>query len=243
MAKNYVIWLTRPLPDSTSLATELDARGIRSIISPVMRIEMLVPSIPTAHAPTALLLTSRYGVHALSHLPAQWRNLPVYCVGRATAARAQEQHFTNTITGEADALTLMETISAVLPAHSRLLYLTGDETRVDVVSLLASRNIEVEEHWAYRAHAAVELSSELRTALADQQVDGVTFFSPRSAKLACELLLKHNLDESTQSVDAFCLSLNVVQAAARLNWRMFAACHRPTRKAMVELVVSHTTKT
>ncbi len=243
MGNRPTVWLTRPLADSESLAAELASHHIVSLIAPVIRIEPQTVNITTHIPPAAILLTSRHAAHVLAALPTTWRVLPVYCVGTATAAAAAAYHFNHCINGDADVLALLPRIAEALPAQSHILYLASDETRVDVASLLAAAHLQVHTYIAYHAVAEPKLTDELRTAFAQGKLNAVTLFSPHTASLVCDFLKQHNLHENVTTIDAYCLSLNVAEAAAALPWASIHACHRPTRAAMVDLIVSHLSKT
>ena len=80
--------LTRPQTDSEKLARELTARGISSIIEPLLNIVIQeVPPLDTKGV-AALAFTSANGVQAFSERSSR-RDLPVYTVGDATARAAR----------------------------------------------------------------------------------------------------------------------------------------------------------
>lgn len=252
MTRQPLIWLTRPAADSTSFATELAASNIPNIISPVMHIESLHYTYrwPLESQPTAILITSRHATHALEILPfAAHQTGIIYCVGEATAEAvrliATRRHWKSVsiIVGDSDALSLLPRICSDLGTGGRLLYLAGEDTRVDVVHLLGAQGVQVHTAIVYQAVAESALGSDVVSALAAGNVTGVTFFSPRSAEIACKLIQATNLADAARSIDAFCFSLNVAAAAGKLAWKNIHACHAPTRHAMRELIVSHATKT
>ncbi len=233
MAKRPRIWLTRPREDSEALAAELAQYGIESVVAPVMEIHPQAFTLPTS-TPNALLLTSRHAAHALAQLPADWRALPVYCVGNATAEAARVQVFSNIIAGDADMLALLPRIADALNECDALLYLAGEEISVDVAPLLP--HISVHQLTVYRADAVEILPAEL-------DLDAVVFFSTRSAEIANRLLQKADKIESARGIEAFCISLNVAASAGQLPWKKLRASHQPTREGLRDLIVSQLTKT
>lgn len=233
------IWLTRPEADSRALAAELAARDIESIIAPIMRIAPCAPAIDTGTRPEALLLSSRHATHALATLPDDWQTLPVFCIGAATAEAARAACYTNITHGESDMLALLPQLVATLTPGARVLYLAGEETRIDAVSLLNAQHIHAEKIITYKADAETVLSDALCESIRTGQVHGVSFFSPRSAQIAIQLLKTHRLSDHAKNITAYCLSLAVAEAAAALPWKALHACHVPTQSAMVDLLVSH----
>ena len=232
-------WLTRPTEDSAAFAAELAARGVPCLIAPVMEIEPVAVQMPAdLIPPQALLLTSRHAAQALAALPATWRDLPTYCVGEATARAAHAQGFTQTIAGAEDVLALLPRLVERHPAGTPLLYLAGEETRVDVVTLLASAGITVTQTIAYRAEAVPQPNPALGAALRDGTLSSVSFFSPRSATLAIDLLTRAGLAAEATALTAYCLSLAVASAAAPIAWKRIISCPTPTRQAMLTLIQS-----
>lgn len=238
MRSTPLIWLTRPHTDSETLVEDLSAQGIASIISPLMAIKPQPVTITEKSAPAALLLTSRHAASALATLAEPWRGIPVYCVGGATAESATKHGFYNIISGETDIESMLPRLAADMPAHSRILYFSGAQKRVDVASLLGEHSIRVDTTIAYQAVAATALTDEICAALTAGRVNAITLFSPRSAAIACSLLSAHGLEQSARGIDALCLSQTVVQAAAIMPWASIHSCDRPTRSAMIDLIVS-----
>jgi uroporphyrinogen-III synthase len=242
MAEGQLHWLTRPRDDSATLAQTLANAQINTIIGPVMHIVRHTVQLPREPAPAALLLTSRHAAHALADIPAHWRSLPTYCVGGATAQAAAAFAQIQLREGPGDVEALLPRIAAEMEPGSHLLYLAGDETRAAVSTLLATRNIAVTTCTAYEAQAEPELDAALLHAFAQQRINSVSFFSPRSARLACTLMQTADLTQHAARINAYCLSLPVAQAAGHLPWAGLHTCPRPSRQAMVDLIVSQHAK-
>ena len=236
------IWLTRPQDDSAALAAELEKLGIESIVAPVMHITRAAFTPPT-QLPNALVLTSRHAAYAVTQLPLSFRALPTYCVGSATAYMAREFGCSNLIPGSGDVMELLPNIAAHLTPGSEVLYLAGEEVSVDVAQLLSVHSIRVSSCVVYRAIAETILPDALVDAFNANTLDGVAFFSSRSALVAKGLLEGAGLAMQAAHVEAFCLSLQVAASAGALPWKKLHACHQPTREAMRDLIVSQLQKT
>ncbi len=239
MDNHGLIWHTRPYDDSVFFANELAPHGIESIIGSVLHI-VRKPVTPPFHAtPTALLLTSRHAAHALAEIPAAWRKLPTYCVGSATAHAANRYGMGRVIHGNSDVLSLLPRIAIELGKGSSLLHFSSDDGRVDIKRILAVRGIEVITEIVYFATPEHQLSAEIKAALAAGKISAVTFFSPRTAKITCDLLTSAGLADAARSIAAYCLSGNVGKDAGRLHWANIHICREPSRRVMRELIVSH----
>lgn len=242
MNSRPTVWLTRPQIDSQILADELDAHGVHSIIAPVLRVVTTsIESLPHMQ-PHALLVTSRHAAHALAELPAPWRQLPIYCVGGSTANVVSEV-VSGSIIPAPDVLSLLPRIRADMKSGSEILYLAGQDVRLDVGPLLSPHGINVTKLIAYRAIEETAIPEPLTQALKQRRLRGALFFSPRSARLACTWLRKMGVEDAAATMQAFCMSLQVAQVAGALPWATMHVCPHPTRAAMLELVVSRLIKT
>ena len=86
------VLITRPGEDGTALAEILRARGIESVIEPLLSIKYLDGPELKLENIQALLLTSANGVRALARRTDR-RDIPVYAVGDATAMTARKAGF------------------------------------------------------------------------------------------------------------------------------------------------------
>ena len=224
------LWLTRPRPDSEALAAQL---SLPCIISPVMHV-LPSPIADLGERPMGIILTSRHGL--LAPIPRDWRDLPVYCVGPATTAHAMECGFAQAQDCGGDALSLAAYIAAHVPGGSILTYLAGEETRVDLATLLAARGIFVRTVLAYQSLAEPTITEELFVAFQKASVRGVVCFSPRSASLVVDLMRHYKLTTHAPNMNAYCLSVAVAEFAGKLPWKTLEVAHTPTTTAMVELI-------
>src|SRR5580704_6305794 len=84
--------ITRPRAEAEALAALLGARGIETVIEPLIEIAHGAAILPELIGVQAILCTSANGVRALARASAE-RGLPVLAVGDATAARARAEGF------------------------------------------------------------------------------------------------------------------------------------------------------
>lgn len=227
-----MIWLTRPLEDSRAMQAALAAERIPSLVAPLMRIEPHATLDLPATEPDALFVTSRHGAAALAQVP--WRHLPVYAVGEATAAEARNHGFTQVVSGMHGALELLPQVLQQHAEGATILYLSGEEMKVDVPALLTSQHRQVVRCIAYRSIAETTLPDALIHAI--EPLRGVVFFSPRSAAIANQLLTQAGMAEHAAHMDAYCFSLDVASVAGALPWQRLHSCAVPTMQAMMELL-------
>ena len=231
------IWLTRPQRDSERMEAALAALGIASVVGPVMEITQRRVSFTGLTKPDALVLTSRRAAHALADAPADWRSLPVYCVGQATAQAAQRHHFMHTRVGSGSALALAPLITQHHGGGARLLHLAGDALKVDLAPLLAAQQIALDKIIAYESHCAVALTVDVTHALHVGALTGVVFYSPRSVQFAAQLAA-----EALPTLHAYCLSEDIAAHAALHGCKRVFSCPTPTHQAMMALLSQHAMK-
>jgi uroporphyrinogen-III synthase len=224
-----VLWLTRPLADSEAMQHALKARGIASIVAPVMEIVPCDYQLP-ANAPTSILLTSRYGAAAL---PDHWRDCPLYAVGEATANSARAKGYKNITTGDGSALDLLPAI--VIAGHD-VLHLCGEDIKIDLAPLLAVKGITLSRLVTYQATAVAALAPIIAHALRNGDVSGLVLYSPRAATIAHDLLKQADCLKYMAHIDGYCLSLEIAGAAGILGCKRLHACPLPTQQAMMELL-------
>lgn len=224
------IWITRPRADSETLANALQRP---TLIAPVMRISAL-HSGSFGDKPAALMFTSRHAL--MISLPVEWKLLPAYCVGEATARAASDAGYSHVIDGGGDAMALAQTVASRIQPGNNILYPCGEETRIDMTTLLAARQIQVRPLICYRAIAEDSLPTPVIDALDQHAIGGVALFSPRSASLVCELMQHAGYSDAAKAIDAYCLSINVASAAGALPFRSIHVAASPTNQSMVALI-------
>ncbi|MBV9201420.1 MAG: uroporphyrinogen-III synthase, partial [Alphaproteobacteria bacterium] len=84
--------VTRPREESENLVAELAARGVETLVEPLIAIHYHAPGAIDLAGAQAVLCTSANGVRALARGSGE-RGIPLFAVGDATAARARAEGF------------------------------------------------------------------------------------------------------------------------------------------------------
>jgi len=230
------ILITRPLPEAEPLAEVLRERGFETCISPVMEI------VPREFEPTpdetyqAVILTSGNAVDALvsTKLPA---DIPVFCVGDATARRLVETEFTDVRSASGNSDDLVALIERdLLPSGEPLLYLSGMMIAADIGGALADAGFTVDRRIVYRAQAISSLEETVVADLAAGGIDAVLLYSPRSARIFLDHLKAAKLDLLAKEMTAYCISPAAADVARDLQWRKVAVASRPTQNDLLALL-------
>ena len=115
----------RPEPGASATLDRARERGLDAVAVPLFEIESLAWDAPDAAGFDGLLLTSANAVRRAGEKLNEFRGLPVYAVGTATAEAARDAGFSIAATGSADVERLLASIEPGL----RLLHLCGEDRR------------------------------------------------------------------------------------------------------------------
>jgi uroporphyrinogen-III synthase len=211
--------LTRPQTDSEALAATLAKQEIDTLIQPVITIKYIdKPAHP--HDTEAIIITSRHALPAIAGC-----TLPCYVVGMQTAESAKQSGFH--VAGEA---ATAQELSRILPPEKTFFYPSGRHVSYNFEPLDTRRTI------VYEAQARTGLEPDIIQAIKQDTLDGVLFFSTRSAEIFCALIKHHHLGHHLQTLVAYCLSAQVTQACEVHIWKAIRTSCQPTQQSMIELV-------
>jgi len=228
--------VTRPRSESEALAVVLRNLGHQVLIEPMLTIQPIEDAAVDLADAAALLLTSANGLRALAQTTAR-RELPVLAVGAATAAAAREAGFTDVATAGGDVVALAALVrQRFRPNDGVLVHVAGSAVAGDLAGDLCGDGYQVRRSVLYGAETTAQLSAPCRAALAAGEIDGVLFFSPRSAATFVKLLLCDGLGEVCRDVDLYGLSAAVAEAGAKLPWRRQNIAAMPRQDELLALL-------
>ena len=231
--------VTRPRQDAEPFAQALAARGVQSMIAPMIDIIDLPGPPISRDNEQAILFTSANGPRAL-----QRRNtgnlsplaaLPVYAVGDATAKAARAAGFSHVESASGDVAALFALVQARLqPQAGPLLHVAGSQVAGDLAGRLSAAGFIVKRATIYTARKATALTVAAQEGLRQGSIDGVTFFSPRTAAAFVTLCHDCGVVADLRNVAAICLSQAVAQAVNGVAWRMVIVAPRPDQDGLLE---------
>lgn len=232
------ILLTRPLVDSQRFADRLGQDGITCVLAPLLSIELVTQVSLDFDGLQAALLTSANGARALADLTSR-RDIKVLAVGASTAEQARTRGFLDTLVAGGDVASLANLVLAQLrPDGGRLVHIAASVQAGDLSGMLECHGFAVERLVAYRAVTADDLPNEAGDSLRGGLLDGVVFFSPRTAATFAALVKKVGLQETTAPLAAFCLSRAVAGALGSLPWRAHCVPDEPEGELLAQLIRS-----
>ncbi|MDF2996720.1 MAG: Uroporphyrinogen synthase [Xanthobacteraceae bacterium] len=230
------VLVTRPQPDAAVTARRLALAGHEAIVDPML----IVATLPGARLPSGdfdgVVLTSVNGARSLGERAEldQLRGLPLYAVGKRTAAAAPPG-FARVAVAGGDGAALAALLGREVPAGARLLHVAGEERAVDLAAALAARDIAVELFVIYRAIPATGLSAATRAAVAGGQIDAAFHFSPRTAATLAGHVLGAGLQPELARIRHLCFS-HLVAAPLRAAGAPALVAEAPTEDALFALL-------
>jgi uroporphyrinogen-III synthase len=235
------VLITRPAEDGEAFAEALEARGIASLIAPIMTVRFEDGLALDLDNLQAVLVTSANGVRALARLTGR-RDLALLAVGPQTARVAHDLGF-DTVTaagGDVDRLAELA-LTELAPGGGRLLHIAGSVVAGDLQGRLAQAGFSVDRVVAYRAEAADILPETIGRALLSGALDGAAFFSARTAALFVKLAQEAGLEGRFGELTAFCLSPAVAGALAPANFARILVPQQPEGGKLLDLIGSTAT--
>ncbi len=162
-------------------------------------------------------------------------------VGDATAAIAKQEGFLHveSAAGDVEALAALA-LARCRPAQGTLLHVAGSHLAGDLGRRIEAGGLSYRRAVLYSARPAERLSDDVARALTAGEVDGVLFFSPRTAETFVTLVRKAQLAEACRALAAFCLSEAVAERARAIAWRRIAVAPRPDVDSLVDLLTDGT---
>jgi uroporphyrinogen-III synthase len=231
--------VTRPEPDALKLRADLERRGHHATVEPLLSVSFDDGEEFDLDGVQALIATSRYALRALRAHPlrAQARKLPLFAVGRATAAEGRALGFETVITGAGRVEELVAHVVAVTdPAAGLMLHLAGDTLAGDLKADLESHGFRVLQRMVYRMRPANAFGEDTIEQLALGEIDGVILMSPRTATLYASLLRKHGLISVARRLIHFCLSSQIAQRLKPLGEAPIEVAETPRLEEVLALI-------
>lgn len=226
-----VVLVTRPLLDAERLAARLEAAGHEAIVSPLLDVEPLAWEMPPAGSFDSVLFTSRQAPPVVAEQAARLAPAPVFPIGPGTHAACLEAGLANVqphTDGDLDRI-----LDSVIASGVRsVLWLSGEQISRDPTPVLAEHGISITRRIVYRAALAGRFSAEAVEALAQNRVEWALLLSPRTAERF--LALYEQIEGANPAaLKLGCISQQVADRVARLQWREIAVADQPNEASLL----------
>ena len=227
--------ITRPQEEADALVPALAARGVGALIAPMMQIDFL-PAVVDLGGVQAVLCTSANGVRALSRVCGE-RDVPLFAVGDATAARARQEGFRAVESAKGNSLDLAQFVAHRLrPQDGRLLHVCASDVAGNLIGDLRERGFDTERSVLYEARPVAALTALAIGALAAREIDFALFFSPRTAAIFTRLVDAAGVGGARETIVALSIGAAADAALGDATWRERRVARRPDQAALLDLL-------
>jgi len=230
--------VARPRAEARALAEALATRGIEAVIEPLLDIHYRDELAPNLAGVQAVLCTSANGVRALARLSRE-RNVALFAVGEATAARARGEGFAQVEIAGGNVEDLAQLVRRRLrPEAGRLLHVAGSDVAGDLAGLLREAGFAVERVVLYEARPVAGFSAPAIAALQSGLIDFALFFSPRTAAVFLRLAEQAGIAAALRAVTAVSISAAADRALGELAFGGRLVADRPDQEGLLAMLDS-----
>lgn len=232
--------VTRPASGKDMFSRTLQERGYRVVHEPLTHVVLRHDAQPLLaraieEEPEAVLLTSRHGAQALAALT-ELRDLPLLCVGEATANAAKAHGFTRVSATGSVSRQMAEHVLASYDAGARFLYVSAHHVSTNLAAALSRQGMRMQRVVLYEAVAARQLSETLAEQMRREPMDAATFLSLRAAQIFTRLIAEAGLQDALRHMRAFALSEPIAAALREAPWKGVHAAGKPTLASLAACV-------
>ncbi|HHG89818.1 MAG TPA: uroporphyrinogen-III synthase [Devosia sp.] len=232
--------ITRPAPDNQRTAKLLAAQNIETELLPLLSFGVLDAQLPDITGFAALAVTSANTIRALEELGmfGTLKHLSLFAVGEKTAESARAAGFTSISTASGNVESLGKLIFEAGPAGP-VLYPAARDRSGNLAAVLAAHNIKVTTIPVYAMQAKINLSAAETAMLRNDSIDGVLFYSARTAETFATLTQNSGL-KTIRQTPALCLSRNIAEPLREAGFEKIHVAEASNESAMMALALSFT---
>ncbi|WP_168464311.1 uroporphyrinogen-III synthase [Wolbachia endosymbiont of Ctenocephalides felis wCfeT] len=228
------ILLTRPLSDSLNTRNILKKYGYKVCIEPLFTVKYLQPDI-SGYDFDVVISTSKNSVKALSQI-CRVGDLSIITVGSSTMQTAKEVGFSDIISADSNVDGLISFIKAHYAYTIKFLYIRGQEVSCDLKRRLSEENFDIKEVILYKTIIKKSFTNRCKNLLLNGKIDSVAFFSSRTARVFCSLILKSGLSGVIGNMTAYTMSKNIADNLKSLKWKKIVTARLPTQDNLIDMI-------
>lgn len=224
---DYVL-TTRPHADAERDITWLEQQGIKALSAPMLDIQSLDITLPSADHFDAVVLTSRHAAALLKGT--DLTTLPCYCVGDTTASEARQNGFTEIVTGPGDGAGLTSVIAESKVVN--LFWPSAVDTGFNIAEALAAHDCHVERLAVYKAAEVPAFPEGVKEALAAGNVKVVLAHSGRAGEHFTRMMHDSGLGAHLANMVMIAISPRAAGLCGD-DWLTIKVVKQPRRSAML----------
>ncbi len=225
--------LTRPSLDSIKTKNILKKYGHKVYIEPMFKIKHLQTRLVQDF--DIIISTSSNGIRALNKI-SQERSCSVITVGNSTMEVARELGFANVTSSNGNVNNLILYLKEHRLQKFKLLYVRGKEISCDLKKVLTEDGFIVEEVILYESINRQKLTRKCKDFLLANMIDGILFFSVKTAKTFCSLVVQSDLLNGIKDIIAYSMSQKITESLSIYNWQNIITSSRPTQESLIKII-------
>jgi len=225
------IWITRAEPGASATTARVQAIGLDPLTAPLLRVEALDTRLDLEGV-GAVAFTSMNGVQAFA-ARSDWRNVPAFAVGEATAKAARRVGFAAVASADGEMAALIRLIGQVKP-QGVILHPCGRHRAGDFLGGLRRQGLTGRDVTLYDTPAVDALPPAAVDALEQREVAAVLIHSPRAAEILAGLAIGVDFSETL----AFGLSSHCLRPLKPLGFADLIRAKRPREDALLDALLA-----
>jgi len=187
------VWITRAEPGAAATAARVRAIGFDPLIAPLLTVQFRETPIDL-HGVGSIVFTSTNGVKAFAGR-SDWRTVPVFTVGDATARAARAAGFSDVTSADGEMVALVRLIGEARP-EGVILHPCGLHLAGDLKGGLKRAGLIVRDVALYDTPAVDALPAAAGQALQAREIAAVLLHSPRAAEILAALVPGFDLSDT-----------------------------------------------
>lgn len=228
------ILITRASEHALPTQKDVQALGCDTLIAPMMDIVPVTDVQPISATTAALIITSRNALTGIKTLQ-NIETFPLFIVGKETAALFKAAGFNKIVATAEQSADLPRLIKAsVAPNAGALVHITSEHAHTEFYDPLLDAGFGIDQRIVYSADAAKQFDAATLKALNDNALNGVVFYSARTAEIFNSLITASGQGGALKRLTAFCLSDAVAAALDKASWKSVITAKSPTHQSMMD---------
>jgi uroporphyrinogen-III synthase len=225
------VWITRAEPGAEATAARVHTIGFEPIVAPLLTVEALDTPLELDGV-GAIAFTSLNGLKAFT-ARSDWREVPVFTVGDATAKAARRAGFADVASADGEMVALIRLIGEVRP-EGLVLHPCGRHQAGDFLGGLRRLGLLGRNVVLYDTPAVDALPQAVVEALEDRDVAAVLVHSARASVILASLAGGVDFSETL----ALGLSSHCLSPLKRLGFSALVKAKRPREDALLDALLA-----
>lgn len=237
---SHKILIPRPKEQGDATALELKEFGYDCLVEPMLQYQKMDFDLPEWRIYDGIIITSLNALLSLDILALKKQIHPktkFFCVGEKTPHMLKSHGIKGIGPYAQNAQNLADILWGDKKlSKKRFLYLRGVHASTNLPALLKNEGAQVDELIVYDMPPVTTLSASALYHLKTHTLQGVLFFSTRTAQTFLNLIDQHDLTKPLQNMKVLCLSQSIADHVRPYKWKGVHYADTPDIETMFNLI-------